>query len=86
MSGNLLGIECKSCRENYRCEECEKMIKRFVKKSPIIYQFCDGDLNKFVLLLRKGVYPYEYIDTQPANIGPQDVPRTSPFQHPQDVP
>ena len=26
------------------------------------YEFCDKDLNKFVMLLRKGVYPYEYID------------------------
>ena len=28
-----------------------------------MYQFCDGDLNKFVLLLRKGVYPDEYMDS-----------------------
>ena len=26
------------------------------------YEFCDKDLNKFVMLLRKGVYPYEYMD------------------------
>ena len=28
-----------------------------------VYQFCNGDLNKIVLLLRKGVYPYDYMDT-----------------------
>ena len=28
-----------------------------------MYQFCDGDVNKFVFLLRKGVYPYEYMDS-----------------------
>ena len=27
-----------------------------------MYQFCNGD-NKFVLLLRKGVYPYEHMDS-----------------------
>ena len=29
-----------------------------------IYQLCNKDLKKFALLLRKGIYPYEYIDLQ----------------------
>ena len=28
-----------------------------------MHQFCNGD-NKFLLLLRTGVYPYEYMDSQ----------------------
>ena len=34
-----------------------------MKKFPRIYTFCNGDVNKFVLLLRKGVYPYECMDS-----------------------
>ena len=34
-----------------------------IKKFPNIHQFCNGDNNKFVLLLRKGVYPYKYMDS-----------------------
>ena len=34
-----------------------------IKKFKNTYSFCDNDLNKFVLLLRKGVYPYEYMDS-----------------------
>ena len=39
-----------------------KAINGLIKKFPNIYQFCNGDINKFVLLWRKGVYPYEYKD------------------------
>ena len=33
------------------------------KKLPNVYKFCSGDHNKLSLLLRKGVYPYEYMDS-----------------------
>ena len=31
--------------------------KELIEKFPNTYQFCNKDLNKFALLLRKGVYP-----------------------------
>ena len=62
MSGNFNSIECKSCTENNRCEKYKKLIKGLIKKFPSIYQFYNGDLVKFILLLRKGVYPYEDTD------------------------
>ena len=63
MSGNFTGVEWESCTENNRCEKCKKFIEGLIKKFPSIYQFFNGDLNKFILLLRKGVYPFEYIDS-----------------------
>ena len=60
-------IRFKSNRLDYRCKECKrkssKSIDGLIQKSPRMYQFCSGDLNKFVLLLRKGVYPHEYMDS-----------------------
>ena len=51
---------------NYKCKECEKRCSKSINETSInfliMHQFCSGNLNKFVLLLRKGVYPYEYMD------------------------
>ena len=35
-SGNFHSIECKSCAENNRCEECKKQIEGLIKKFPSI--------------------------------------------------
>ena len=60
--------DCKSCLEYmmfrddqliFRCFECKKNYK----KDFCIYEFCNKDVNKFILLLRKVVYPYEYMDS-----------------------
>ena len=52
---------------HYKCNECKKRqlkpITGLIKKFPNIYRFYSGDINKFVLLWRKGVYPYEYKDS-----------------------
>ena len=37
-------------------------IKGLIKNFPGMFQFYKGSLNKFVLLMRRDVYPYEYID------------------------
>ena len=41
----------------------KKFNKNLIKKFKSTYSFCNNDLNKFILLLRKGDYPYEYMDS-----------------------
>ena len=38
-------------------------INGLIKKFPNTHQFCNEDINKLVLLLRKSVYPYEYMNS-----------------------
>ena len=44
-------------------KKCSKLINEAIKFFSNTNQFCNGNFNKFVLLLRKGVYPYEYMDS-----------------------
>ena len=52
-------FRCFSCKKNYEKSFNKDLIQRFAN----IYEFCNENLNKFILLLRKGVYPYEYMDS-----------------------
>ena len=52
-------FRCFEFKKNYKKDFNNELIKRFEN----IYEFCNEDINKFILLLRKGVYPYEYMDS-----------------------
>ena len=61
-------LECYNCKQRYKKKFNKELIKTFAST----YEFCNNDtkgpssserINKFVLLLRKGVCPYEYADT-----------------------
>ena len=52
-------FRCFSCKKNYEKNFNKYLIQSFAN----IYEFCNGNLNKFILLLRKGVYSYEYMDS-----------------------
>ena len=47
------------CKRTYWKDFNKDLINRFANT----YKFCNGDINKFILLLRKGVYPYEHMDS-----------------------
>ena len=52
----------------FNCPKCNKIHKKqfnkgLIKKSANTYEFCDQGINTLILLLRKEIYPYEYIDS-----------------------
>ena len=51
-------LKCFNCKSYYEKDFNKELIKRFAST----YEFCNKNLNKFVLSLKKGVYHYEYMD------------------------
>ena len=56
LKNNRLIYRYKECKEEWR-----RPIEGLIENFPGIYQFCNGKLNKFVILLRKDVNPYEFM-------------------------
>ena len=56
---NQLVFKCIKCSKNHKKHFNKDLIKRFENT----YEFGDREINKFILLLRKGFYPYEYMDS-----------------------
>ena len=50
--------KCLSCNKDFSNKIDGELRKRFKNT----FKFSNNDINKFILLLRKGVYPYEYMD------------------------
>ena len=50
-----LTFKCLRCTKNHNKDFNKSLLNRFAST----YEFYDVDINKFILLLRKGVYPYE---------------------------
>ena len=55
---NFIKYKCLSCNRNYSNKIDKELKKRFKNT----FKFSDNNINKFILLLRKGVYPDEYMD------------------------
>ena len=71
---NLNVTDFKELKDNkpfYNCKECRKeqlkLINGLIKIFPNTYKFCNNNINKFILLLKKGVLlewsEYKYTST-----------------------
>ena len=78
---NQLYFQCLDCKKNSK-KDYKELVKRFANT----YEFCNGDTNKFILVLRKGVYPYRhFVNQHPTSLQTSHILHlehtTSPTSH-----
>ena len=56
---DLIEYKCLCCTKNYQKKFDEQLKKQQFFNA---YTFSNHDIYKLILLLQKGVYPYEYMD------------------------
>ena len=69
-----LKFRCFECKMNYQRDFNKDLINRFADA----YEFCNKDIDKFISLLRKEIYPYEYTDSW-ERIGERSLPDKEAF-------
>ena len=58
LKDDLIEYKCLCCNKQYQLKFDEKLKERFFNTNT----FSNDSNYKFILLLRKGVYPYKYMD------------------------
>ena len=56
---NQLILRCFESKKNCNKDFNKELINRFAST----HEFCNKDINKFLLLLKREVYPYEWMDS-----------------------
>ena len=57
-NGKIISTTCKTCKSRR-----DQQYHRLISKFPNTFKLCRNNVEKFLLLLRKGVYAYEYMNS-----------------------
>ena len=75
----IVYISTKNGKLFFECFDCKKRCSRkLTTKFKNAYKFCNKDIDKFMFLLRKGVYPYEFMDDW-SRFDEEELPDKSDF-------